>query len=293
MDGIRLAEVFPALNPLSFFIFRPCSPSFQSAKAKMITLCSLVLFLSCSNSKSGTFAPIMSSGIKQTLASVANTQGVLFKQTADGTASDDEEWTSLVEDHSTNSPVRKQIIDQGSGDLAAKGATVEIEYTGTLYGEADWTSQDVASCWLSQLQGLDHLSQQFLDNDINAAKLMDDTFFTEEYCMNQLEINNKIQAKKLIMAAKRIAKQQQDHPAGTVFDSSEERGKNFSFVLGAAKVIKAMDLLVSTMKVGERAQLICRSDYGYGSEGLRSSKGDVMVPPFATLCFDIKLVSAD
>ncbi|EED91092.1 hypothetical protein THAPSDRAFT_35200, partial [Thalassiosira pseudonana CCMP1335] len=106
------------------------------------------------------------------------------------------------------------IIDQGSGDLAAKGATVEIEYTGTLY-------------------------------------------------------------------------------AGTVFDSSEERGKNFSFVLGAAKVIKAMDLLVSTMKVGERAQLICRSDYGYGSEGLRSSKGDVMVPPFATLCFDIKLVSAD
>ena len=44
--------------------------------------------------------------------------------------------------------------------------------------------------------------------------------------------------------------------------------------------------------MGERVVVICRSDYGYGKEGLRTSKGDVIVPPFATLCFDLTLVSA-
>lgn len=57
-------------------------------------------------------------------------------------------------------------------------------------------------------------------------------------------------------------------------------------------MIKAMELAVRSMKVGERALLVCRSDYGYGAEGLRTGKGDVMVPPFATLCFELNLVSA-
>ena len=57
-------------------------------------------------------------------------------------------------------------------------------------------------------------------------------------------------------------------------------------------MIRAMDLAVSSMSVGERAKLICRSDYAYGSEGLRSAKGDIIVPPFATLCFELKLINA-
>jgi hypothetical protein len=75
---------------------------------------------------------------------------------------------------------------------------------------------------------------------------MDETKFTEDFCTNELDISNKIQAKKLVMAARRIAKQQKDHQAGSEFDSSHKRGKNFSFVLGRGKVIKAMDLAVST-----------------------------------------------
>jgi FKBP-type peptidyl-prolyl cis-trans isomerase len=63
-------------------------------------------------------------------------------------------------------------------------------------------------------------------------------------------------------------------------------------VLGDGKVIKAMELAVSSMKVGERALVACRADYGYGSDGLRTTRGDILVPPFSTLCFDIKLVSA-
>ena len=89
---------------------------------------------------------------------------------------------------------------------------------------------------------------------------------------------------------RRIAKQSIDHPPGTAFDSSDARGANYSFVLGRGRVVRAMDLAVRSMRVGERSILICRSDYGYGSEGLCTTGGVVVVPPFATLRFDLTLV---
>mmetsp|Transcript_43196 Transcript_43196/g.78933 ORF Transcript_43196/g.78933 Transcript_43196/m.78933 type:complete len:292 (-) Transcript_43196:106-981(-) len=206
----------------------------------------------------------------------------------------DREWIPLVDSAGNDklAAVRKHILEEGEGDLPPKGSTIEIEYTGTLLGEKDWFVNDVVECWLSQLQGLDHLSPTFIENEIDGTKLMDGSFFTEEYCMDQLGISNKIQAKKLIMASRRLIKQQEEYAPGSEFDSSITRGKNYSFVSGQGRVIKAMELAVSSMKVGERAMLACRADYAYGSEGLRTSKGDVMVPPFATLCFDLKLVSA-
>eukprot|EP00804_Cyclotella_cryptica_P010850 CCRYP_008777-RA/>CCRYP_008777-RA protein AED:0.04 eAED:0.04 QI:227/1/1/1/0/0/2/31/258 len=182
-------------------------------------------------------------------------------------------WIPLVAvENNLQSPVRKIVTEEGAGDKPQRGSTVEIEYTGTLWGEKHWSSEDVVSCWLSQLQGLSDLTQLFLDKDIDGAMLMDDTRFTEDFCVKELGISNKIKAKKLVMAARRITKQQEEHEPGTVFDSSTARGKNFSFVLGGGKVIKAIDLAVSGMKVGEAAKLVCRSDYAYGSEGLRSAK---------------------
>ncbi|KAL7480681.1 hypothetical protein ACHAW6_006346 [Cyclotella cf. meneghiniana] len=202
-------------------------------------------------------------------------------------------WIPLVPvENDFQSPVRKIVTDEGTGDTPQCGSTVEIEYIGTLVGEKHWSSDDVVSCWLSQLQGLSDLSQLFLDQDIDGSMLLDETRFTEDYCVQELGISNKINAKKLIMAARRISKQQEEHEPGHVFDSSTTRGKNFSFVLGGGKAIKAIDLAVSSMKVGEQAKLVCRSDYAYGSEGLRSTKGDTIVPPFATLHFDLKLISA-
>jgi len=217
-------------------------------------------------------------------SSLTSMQSTPLDDIADG-----EEWDPLVDGDIS---VLKHILEEGEGDYPSKGSTIELEYTGTLLGEKDWSTEDVVECWLSTLQGLDHLSPQFLENDIDGETLMDASVFTEEYCMENLGITNKIQAKKLIMASKRLIKQQEEYPPGTEFDSSISRGKNYSFVLGQGKVIKAMELTVSAMEVGERALVICRSDYGYGSEGLRTSKGDVMVPPFATLCFNLKLVSA-
>ncbi|KAG5830679.1 peptidyl-prolyl cis-trans isomerase FKBP4 [Anguilla anguilla] len=71
---------------------------------------------------------------------------------------------------------------------------------------------------------------------------------------------------------------------GTKFDSSRDRGDKFSFELGKGQVIKAWDLGVATMKIGEVCQLICKPEYAYGSAG-----SPPKIPPNATLIFEIEL----
>ncbi|KAM8862035.1 LOW QUALITY PROTEIN: peptidyl-prolyl cis-trans isomerase FKBP4 [Synchiropus picturatus] len=73
---------------------------------------------------------------------------------------------------------------------------------------------------------------------------------------------------------------------GTQFDSSREREDQFSFELGKGQVIKAWDIGVATMKVGELAQFICKPEYAYGSAG-----SPPKIPPNATLVFEVELFS--
>jgi hypothetical protein len=204
-------------------------------------------------------------------------------------------WVSLVDGVSDEAaaPVKKIVVKEGKGDIPAAGSKVEIEYVGTLgSSQESWTVDDVLDCWLKNQQGLyDVLSGPFRDNDVDGAMLFNDEVFNEEFVSEKLGISNKIQCKKTIMAAKRLRNQIEEFPEGTEFDSSISKGKAFEFILGKGKVIKGMDMLVSTMKVGEQAKIICRSDYGYGNDGYRKVNGDVMIPPFATLCFDITLLS--
>lgn len=200
-------------------------------------------------------------------------------------------WFSLSDDTSPGA-VKTRILEEGSGETAAKGAEVSIDYVGTLLpsggGLPSWTPTDVVKCWLLAQQGVpEGLADQILSEGVDGKALTDGSF-TDDFVKETLGVENRMQCKKLTVAARRLAKQVEEYADEFEFDSSRERGP-FSFVLGKGKAIRAMEMAAGTMKKG-KAEVICRADYAYGNEGLRRANEDIVVPPFATLKFDITLL---
>mmetsp|Transcript_33911 Transcript_33911/g.54749 ORF Transcript_33911/g.54749 Transcript_33911/m.54749 type:complete len:450 (-) Transcript_33911:43-1392(-) len=70
-----------------------------------------------------------------------------------------------------------------------------------------------------------------------------------------------------------------------IFDSSIVRGPPLDFVIGQGQVIRGWDEGIQQMTLGEKAQLVVQSDYGYGASG----KG--AIPPNADLVFDVDLLA--
>jgi len=74
---------------------------------------------------------------------------------------------------------------------------------------------------------------------------------------------------------------------GTVFDESYGRGQPIQFVLGSGQLIKGWELGLVGMKEGGKRRLVIPPELGYGAKGA----GNGVIPPNATLIFEIELVS--
>jgi len=74
---------------------------------------------------------------------------------------------------------------------------------------------------------------------------------------------------------------------GTMFDSSKRRGQPFEFPLGAGRVIPGWDQGVALMRPGARYQFLIPPGLAYGDRGAGR-----VIPPNATLVFDIELIGA-
>jgi len=72
---------------------------------------------------------------------------------------------------------------------------------------------------------------------------------------------------------------------GKVFDSSYTRKKPIEFPLGKGHVIEGWDEGIALLKVGDKARFVIPSYLGYGSSGAGG-----VIPPDATLIFDVELM---
>ena len=71
---------------------------------------------------------------------------------------------------------------------------------------------------------------------------------------------------------------------GAVFDTSADK-EALKINIGVGQVIQGWDLGIMSMKLGEKAELTIKADYGYGAMG-----SPPKIPGGATLVFDVELI---
>lgn len=75
---------------------------------------------------------------------------------------------------------------------------------------------------------------------------------------------------------------------GKVFDQNQSREKPFTFKAGAGQVIAGMDKGLAGMRVGGKRRIVIPAAQGYGASGVGG-----LIPPDATLIFDVELLKVE
>lgn len=80
---------------------------------------------------------------------------------------------------------------------------------------------------------------------------------------------------------------------GTIFDTSRNPGRtSFTFQIGQSQVIGGWDEGIPGMKVGGKRKLVIPAALAYGASGQTDpNTGATIIPPNATLVFDVELIS--
>lgn len=72
------------------------------------------------------------------------------------------------------------------------------------------------------------------------------------------------------------------------FDSSVDRGRPLTFIIGRGIVIQGWEEAVRLMRVGEKRTVVIPPSLAYGSAGMKD-----VIPANATLVFDLELLSIE
>ena len=202
-----------------------------------------------------------------------------------GSAQEVDGWTSLTDDGG----VKLKVISSSSPDVGSaekidlRGKDVTVEYIGSIAAR-NWNVQDVIDCWLPD-QGLPSLAPELFEAfEIDGKRLTNPKKFSVKFIKEGLGILKDAKQTTLFEAAQDLKRSEQSHMEGTVFDKNQ-----FSFRPGKGQVIQAFDLAIAEMKVGQTVSIVARSDFAYGSKGLRVG-GKVLVPPYATVQYDVTFI---
>lgn len=247
----------------------------------LTTLAGCCFFIFCRTVAVGAF----SSGRPNTISTRRQKQH-LFNNV--DSAQEVEGWTSLTDDGGVKLKVISSSSSAVSDDkkLNLKGKDVTVEYIGSIAAR-NWNTQDVIDCWLPD-QGLSSLAPELFEAfDIDYNRLTNPKKFGIKFIKEGLGILKDAKQTTLFEAAQELKRSEESFVEGTVFDKNQ-----FTFRPNKGQVIKAFDLAVAEMKVGQTVSVVARCDFAYGSKGLRVGGKD-LVPPYATVQYDVTLVEVN